>query len=818
MMHSLLTVGVVATLLIAPSLAQTLRSTTTATDNAAGTLLIPDLGLSLQGSQVQISDTGAVGDRGADAYSPAIAYNSIDNQFLVVWVSYENEWVYSPANLGVRIDAATGALLGERGFISSNYNRPDVQGGPNNPQHCTPAVAHNSTTNEYLVVSPALYPPVIWAREIYGQRVAADGVPVGSPVRLTQMTQPGGYPLTEMTAGCAAVAYNPAANEYLLAWTGRTGYFGHQGPCATDAFYQRLSAAGVPVAKPTRLFGCRWVAMGAPDVPLDRAPGVTYNRTTEEYLVASTADGGIRAWRISAGGASASVGTGSIGRTCDDAVSIAANTATADYLLVWNAAAGVLGCAAGGVNARRVTGGGALLDTTVVTEAPATGTPTVAYDARTDEYLVAWTRAATDTTGREALELSGQLLSAGGAGIGRNDFRISRMGPDGDPAYSAVSPALARRPAGDDYMVVWSGDDDTGGHVDDEFEIYGRRVVPTEPYVIGLASWVGEGGWIVQREDAPTFDGIGWLQVPWPAYNATGNGVHPAMGDVDGDGLDELVLGLHASNGWLAILDDSRHDHAATWIRLAWPPGWTSYRPAVGDIDGDAPAEIVVGFDESWGWFLILDDATTNFAPIGWRRVEWPDYNVASGATHPAIGDVDGDGVGEIMVGLGRNSFGWVEVFSGAAGGYRHRAWLQVPWDDYGRSNGATYPASGDVDGDGADEIVVGLGPGALGWFAVMDDAAHGHALVRWLQSGWTAYNSANGATHPAVGNIDDDAADEIVAGLATWAGEGGWVQIFDDLIANTGAAGMAWRQVASDAYAAAGGGAYPAIAKGRGP
>jgi hypothetical protein len=90
-------------------------------------------------------------------------------------------------------------------------------------------------------------------------------------------------------------------------------------------------------------------------------------------------------------------------------------------------------------------------------------------------------------------------------------------------------------------------------------------------------------------------------------------------------------------------------------------------------------------------------------------------------------------------------------VFDDAEAGYGHVAWPQVKWGAYNSASGETRPACGDIDRDGRDEIVVGLGQGGLGYLEVFDDAVTGHVHVAWPRVQWGSYNTTNGGTWPAV-------------------------------------------------------------------
>jgi hypothetical protein len=339
---------------------------------------------------------------------------------------------------------------------------------------------------------------------------------------------------------------------------------------------------------------------------------------------------------------------------------------------------------------------------------------------------------------------------------------------------------------------------------------------PSRELVVGQGAFANQGGWVGYRGDSPDYERRAWARVPWPEYVATGGAVHPAMGDVDGDGLDEVVVGLGSGGaGWIAILDDASHGNALlAWIQVPWP----NYNqlsgavfPAVGDLDGDGRAEIVAGLGPgSIGWFAIIDDALNGYRLLAWRQVQWPDYvQRTDGRTHVAVGDLSGDGASEIIVGLGPGSNGFIEIFSDGLSSYQPRTWVQVKWPAYNAANGTVYPAAGDLDGDGRSEIVAGLGAGGAGWLEFFGDEPGGHAHRKWAQLQWAAYNAHSGESHPAVGNIDDDPDAEVIVGLASFPGVGGWFAILDDL--NRGAAHVAWRNLEWPLFTAGGGATYPA-------
>lgn len=181
--------------------------------------------------------------------------------------------------------------------------------------------------------------------------------------------------------------------------------------------------------------------------------------------------------------------------------------------------------------------------------------------------------------------------------------------------------------------------------------------------------------------------------------------------------------------------------------------------------------------------------STTFQADRGFSRLPWPAYNAANGEVRPALCDVDGDNRHDLVVGLGAGGAGYIHVVRD--NGFTH--WLQIPWPEYNAANGETFVACGDVDNDGYDEIIAGLGSGGQGYAYAFDDAVAGYGAVSggWMSMGWSAYSAANGAVHPSVGNLDGDPYEEVL--LGTGAGGFRWYQTRDD--ADNGFASIAWYQ-----------------------
>jgi hypothetical protein len=122
------------------------------------------------------------------------------------------------------------------------------------------------------------------------------------------------------------------------------------------------------------------------------------------------------------------------------------------------------------------------------------------------------------------------------------------------------------------------------------------------------------------------------------------------------------------------------------------------------------------------------------------------------GGVNVGVGDLDGDGSPDLVTGAGAGGGPHVRVF----GTNQAVKWQFFAYDQ--KFKGGVYVAVGDVDGDGAQEIVTGPGFGGGPHVRVMN--RYGQVKHQFF-----AFDSAKrGGVRVSVGDVDGDGKDEILA------------------------------------------------------
>jgi hypothetical protein len=131
---------------------------------------------------------------------------------------------------------------------------------------------------------------------------------------------------------------------------------------------------------------------------------------------------------------------------------------------------------------------------------------------------------------------------------------------------------------------------------------------------------------------------------------------------------------------------------------------------------------------------------------------------------HMACGDVDGDGYDEIVTGPGPG-----RVFGPHVRGWDHDGEgitaKNISYKAYGTAQFGAEVACGDVDGDGYAEIITGPGPGPLFGPHVLGWDYDGTAIKRMSAVNYFAYGLRAYGVRVTCGNINGEGAEEIITG-----------------------------------------------------
>ncbi len=236
------------------------------------------------------------------------------------------------------------------------------------------------------------------------------------------------------------------------------------------------------------------------------------------------------------------------------------------------------------------------------------------------------------------------------------------------------------------------------------------------------------------------------------------------VGDINGDGVDDFIMGAPGHNGQSAndlgsatVISgvDGSVLHLFVGNVAGGQLGFSVSR--AGDVNGDGVEDLVAGapsvsfgrgqarvYSGSDGSLMYLFTGSTAFPGMG-RAVS-------------DAGDLNGDGFDDVIIASTGNALtpGRVTVFSGASGTPLYTFTTTSPnYDGFGEA----VANAGDVNGDGVNDIVVG----ASGNDTVANDA--GAAFV---------YSGADGTLlHTFLGNAAGDALGEHVSGGVDINGDG---------------------------------------------
>jgi CSLREA domain-containing protein len=239
---------------------------------------------------------------------------------------------------------------------------------------------------------------------------------------------------------------------------------------------------------------------------------------------------------------------------------------------------------------------------------------------------------------------------------------------------------------------------------------------------------------------------------PFPGFVGA---VSVATGDLTGDGVPDVVIGAGAGGGPHVRAFDGR-TLAEIASFFAYDPGFRGgVNVTVGDLFGDGRGEIITGAGAGGGPHVKAFDAAGRelFGFFAYA----PTF---TGGVNVAVGDLNGDRVGEIVTGAGAGGGPHVKAFDPRTLGETLSFFAFAP-----TFTGGVRVAVGDLAGTGQANIITGAGAGGEPRVNVFDGPT-GQLTVSIL-----AYDSSfRGGVSVAAADLNSDGRDDLITG----AGPGG--------------------------------------------
>ncbi len=253
------------------------------------------------------------------------------------------------------------------------------------------------------------------------------------------------------------------------------------------------------------------------------------------------------------------------------------------------------------------------------------------------------------------------------------------------------------------------------------------------------------------------------------------------VGDTNGDGFADVLWGAPWGSVHAGLLLGSASGidstSTATWVGVQASLGWDV---AIADLDGDGAGEVALGesgYNGATGRVYVYNGAVSGWS-TAWATLDGTGGGDQFGDGLEGVGDVDGDGFGDLAVGAtyGPARDGQMDVFGGGA------SLATTPMSTVVGLSGAlakTIAGPGDVDGDGYADVLYGGSSwsSGAGYVEVELGSAAGLTAATFTVSG--AAGDALGTSVAAAGDVNGDGAPDFAIGAPTSDSGYGSVQVF---------------------------------------
>ena len=325
----------------------------------------------------------------------------------------------------------------------------------------------------------------------------------------------------------------------------------------------------------------------------------------------------------------------------------------------------------------------------------------------------------------------------------------------------------------------------------------------------------GNGAFIVAGPVSGTIDA---LKATAEIDNSgSGDGVGhdvQGIGDQDGDGYDDLLVEaytypsysytgrayvVHGPVSGVNLVDDV----SSATITGDYSYDYLSWYPSAGDVNGDGVVDVMVGApgtNASTGVSYIYygpvsGDLSTADASVAFTGLSTNDW---TGGCNAANGDINGDGIDDVLVSAEQTDYldtddGVAWLFYGPVSGAYSVKEADAPFygAPYNTHLGWFSSIGGDLDGDGLDDVVVSAPYSSDGYvYVVYGDSVSSDNDVTKAAGAYIAGDSGSYQTFgnylDSSGDLDSDGNDDLAVGSSSAGGGTGIAWVFYGPVSGT--------------------------------
>ena len=250
---------------------------------------------------------------------------------------------------------------------------------------------------------------------------------------------------------------------------------------------------------------------------------------------------------------------------------------------------------------------------------------------------------------------------------------------------------------------------------------------------------------------------------PFPGF---AGGVRTGSGDFNADGTADVVSGS-GPGAAVVVVNDGVTGRELFRVQPFGPDFAGGVFVAAGDLDGDGAAELVVTPDVSGGPRVIVYRGRDFAEVASFFGIDDPDFR---GGARAAVGDINGDRKADLVVAAGAGGGPRVAAFEGASvvAGNAVKLFNDIFVFEQ-RLRDGVYVAVGDVDGDGLGDLVAGGGPGGGPRVLVLSgaDLLSAKGPPRFVANFFAGPLEDRNGVRVATKDLDRDARADLVVGAA---------------------------------------------------